>query len=118
MTLEEIYKAAWEDDVFFAEYNGMPVAAGDRRDLEWLATNAEPTTTPEELLPKLVEGFMGAIIDLCCLGKVKGTDRVANCQSAWDEAKRCKEKGILPRVIAVRKELGLTVGEGHQLGTF
>lgn len=117
MTLEELYEAAWEDNVFFAEYEGL-TAAGDVRDLTWLAEHADPPTTPEELLPELMATFMGAIVDLCVLGEAKGEDRVANCQSAWDRAKEEREKGNLPRVVAIRESLGLAVHDPHRLGTF
>lgn len=118
MTLEELYEAAGEDDVFFAEYDGMPAAAGDLRDLVWLAENADPPTTPEKLLEELMGSFLGAIVDLCVLGDIKGEDRVANCQSAWDKLKEEREKGHYPRVVGVRESLGLPAGQSHRLGTF
>jgi hypothetical protein len=124
MTLDEIYKAALDDEVFFVEYDKMPAAAGDLRDLTYLAETAarkdgslEPVT-PDEFLDGIVTGFMGAVIDLCVLGDVTGEDRVANCQSAWDKFKEKRAKGYFPRVAKVRADLGLPVHSTKNLGTF
>lgn len=118
MTLEEVYKAAYEDGVFFAEYSSLGAAAGDLRDLEWLAAHADPPRDAQTLLDELISSFMGAIIDLCVLSKVKSEDRVTNCQSAWGEFKVAREAGAFPKVVEEREKLGLPIHDPHQLGTF
>lgn len=114
--LEALYASAAEDEVFFVEYEGMPAAAGDMRDLVALAEGN--ATDPQEMRDELVKGFMGAIVDLCVLGKVKGEDRIANCQSAWDAFKAQRDQGVYPRMVTVRQKLGLPVNETKRLGTF
>lgn len=118
--LEQLYAEATKDDVFFAEYAGMPAAAGDLRDIVVLAQEANDGEgmEPDDLIRELVDGFMGAIIDLCVLGTVKGEDRVANCQSAWDAFKVEREAGRYPRTVAAREALGLPIADRKRLGTF
>lgn len=115
MTLDEIYEAAEKDNVFFAEYQGMPVAAGDLRDLEHLASENDKTV--QEMLDDLMGSFLGAIVDLCVLGEMKPTREEA-CMSAWEEFKVGRDKGVFPRIGAVRKSLGLPVDGEKQIGTF
>lgn len=114
--LTKLYRDAEDDGVFFVEYDGMPAAAGDLRDLEVLAKDSK--TTVEDLLTNLTRSFMGAIVDLCVLGSVKGEDRVANCQSAWTKFKKLRERGEYPRTVKAREALGLPVTDPHELGTF
>lgn len=119
-TLEELYEAAEADGVFFVEYDGMPAAAGDLRDLLALAKAAKggDGMEPADLLADLIQNFMGAIVDLCVLGNVRGPDRVANCQAAWDRFKVRREAGEYPRTVAAREALGLPVRDIKMLGTF
>ena len=116
--LEQAYADAAEVDVFFVEYESMPAAAGDLRDLTELAATANPPVSPAEMLDDLRSNFMGAIVDLCVLGTVKGTDRAANCRSALEEFLKARERGIYPKVVAVREKLGLPVSGLKNLGTF
>lgn len=107
--LRDLYDKVYDDGFFIKEFDKL-TGVGDLRDLEYIA-NANGIDL-DVAVDKLT---MGYTVDLTTPGR--GVTRIEQLQTAWQDAKKMRDKNELPRMVAVREKLGLP-STPKPLGTF
>ncbi len=98
------------DGFWIRGYDGI-AAVGDLCDLEVLARDSGRD------VDQVVEQLgLGQVVDLTAPGG--GDTREARVRDAWQLARRYRDDGTFPRLVAARAQLGVTTDDPKPLGTF